>query len=294
MTPHGAPVPPEAVGRLDGGFDLVGTRVPECRRGFELAVGLVHGLVVPRGDVLLAQRHEASAGIAAGRPAGMAVPQQREQPAGLRGVRHQGDQERRQPDGLVCQVHPALRAVHDFRPGDAEGGVDRVEDVSQSLRQLLRLGDDERNARGRDLGLGPHQSLAHRGGRHEEGGGQPGRVQAEHDLQHERRTDTRLDGGVGADEQQLQPLVGERVIRRRGRQRLQMRDDGLGLRADALSTMTADEGAPRRRQQPRIGRRGHAARRPGAHGGVERVGQGIFGRGDVARPRSEVRQQPPV
>ena len=39
--------------------------------------------------------------------------------------------------------------------------------------------------------------------------GDGGRIEPKHDLEHERRVHVGVDGGIGAQEQQLQPLVGE-------------------------------------------------------------------------------------
>ena len=61
-----------------------------------------------------------------------------------------------------------------------------------------------------DARLGAHQPLAQRGRRDEEGAGDARGVQPEHRLQHQRRARRRVDRRMRADEEQAQPLVGQR------------------------------------------------------------------------------------
>jgi succinate-semialdehyde dehydrogenase/glutarate-semialdehyde dehydrogenase len=64
--------------------------------------------------------------------------------------------------------------------------------------------------------LGPDEPLAHGRRRHQEGRGDPFRVQAKHYLQHQRRANADLDGRMGAGEHQGQTLVRDFLFFGRG------------------------------------------------------------------------------
>ena len=149
----------------------------------------------------------------------------------------------------------------------------------------------------RILAFAAAQPLTHRGRRGQEGARDRRRVEAEDDLQHERRVHAAIDVGVRADEQQLQPLVGKPaplVHRRPVRVPHQQPDGRLRIGAHAFVPRPIDQPPPRRRQQPRFGLGGHAVARPGPERRQEGVRQRILRRRDVARARREVGHQPPV
>ncbi len=95
---------------------------------------------------------------------------------------------------------------------------------------------------------------------------------------------------MGADEQELQPLVGKAPAFgfRHGDRLLDLVDE-FGFRC--LRHLCVARGfpkrAPRRRQQPGFGRGGNARHRPVFEGGAEGLGQRIFGGRDVARAGGE-------
>ena len=122
------------------------------------------------------------------------------------------------------------------------------------------------------------------------------RVEPQHRLQHQRRADRRVDRWMGADEQQLQPLVAE--------------PGGSAKRASASSATASRVGAAAwrtcRRRAASISRRraavssqasgfpGMPVARPLAQSGAERIGQRVLRGGDVARAGREEGEQPAV
>ena len=82
-------------------------------------------------------------------------------------------------------------------------------------------------------------------------------------------------GGMGADEQQFQPLVAEALCGPHGAPRLRRRrmSGRLGLLADAAWRAASIRAPPRHGQQPGLGIVGNAVARPDRRGGVEGVGK---------------------
>ncbi len=232
----------------------------------------------PRGAPRLAEQH------------------QREQPSDLRLPRHPLQQHTGEPDRLGRQV-PCGRPIRprDLVPAKAVGGVDRLEHGAKASRQLALVRDLERNAGLADLGLGPNQPLAHGCRRHQECLRDARRVQAEHGLQHQRRVQRRVDRRVGADEEQLEALVGEfvgRIRLRRLRDERPERD--LVLLAHARPPLLIDQPMAGCGEQPGLGLRRHALARPAAQSFDQGFAQSILGRRHVSRPRAEVRDESTV
>ncbi len=120
-------------------------------------------------------------------------------------------QHARQPDRLVGEAPGSRIDPSGVLPPAAVGGIDRAEDRLEPLRKLMRLGDLERDTGVANLRLRPHQALRHGRRRHKEGSRDLGRVEPQHRLQHERRMHVRIDRRMRADEQHLQPLVGNGI-----------------------------------------------------------------------------------
>ncbi len=188
---------------------------------------------------------------------------------------------------------PRTRVVG-LAPVQRVRAVDRLQHRRQAFRPLRRLRLLEPQAGRADLRLGADQALGHRLRLHQERARDAGGVEAEHGLQHQRAVDARVDRGVGADEHQPQPAVGQR--RRVGRglvfagpQHRERRIVGQPLAARRHQQPTAGG-----RQQPRVGRHRHAVERPAFERRGEGVGQGVFRGRDVAPLPRQPREQPAV
>jgi len=139
------------------------------------------------------------------------------------------------------------------------------------------------------------QARCHRGGLHGEHASDAFRVEAEHDLEHERRAHRGVERRVRAREQHLQSPVGDLVrvqigLGERGRYtvvewRRGARRRGVEQIADAV----ASHG-----HEPPLRVVGDAGPRPGAQSPLEGVGERILGEGDVPRQSREQRHQPPI
>ena len=142
-----------------------------------------------------------------------------------------------------------------------------------------------------DAALRPHEPLRHRRRSHGERAATRSASNAEHGLQHEGRADAGVDRRVRAGEQQLEPLVGDRIrirstsadspaaapsslVRGRQRRRCPCR------RAQHVALPVARHG-----DQPPFGVVGDAGIGPRAQRPLEGVGEGVLGQRDVARRR---------
>ena len=181
-------------------------------------------------------------------------------------------------------------------PALGEAGVDRGQHGVEPSGQFAGVRDAQGNAGPADLVLRADQALGHGGGRGQEGSGDPRGVQAEDGLQHQRRADRGIDGGMGAGEHQAEAVVRDRVIRGRGV------GEFLGEQPDVLGGGIAvapaaggvDQPAAGDGHQPGLRVAGHAACGPVGEGGGEGVGQRVLGRGNVAGARGEEGDQPAV
>ena len=181
---------------------------------------------------------------------------------------------RQQLDDESCQEDRFVGEIATYRVGAARVGptfrearIDRLQYGVQSMRQLFALGDRERNAGLLDLLFRARQALAHGGGRDEERGGDRLAIQAEHDLQHQRRANSDIDCGMSAREQQCEALVGDlHVSLRLRRCILQSLGENLQLRARGFPGLTTadtvDQLAARDCEQPAFGIPRAAVRRP--------------------------------
>ena len=162
--------------------------------------------------------------------------------------------------------------------------------------QLIAPGHAKRNARLTNLGFRAHQPLAHGAGRHQEGRGDGGGVQAQGGLQDQRRTHRDVERRVGAGEHQAQAFVGDRAGRVGARIGF-VEQPGQLLRnalADALVPVGVDHAPPRHRQQPGLRVVRQAVHRPVDQRARKGVGQGVFGQRHVAGAGGEKSNQPAV
>ena len=120
------------------------------------------------------------------------------------------------------------------------------------------------------------------------------RIQSQNGLEHERRVNGGIDRGMSAYEQELQPVVWK--LRRQHHLAFlpQELESGLTCYGHLLMTHKIDEGAARCRQQPGLRILWQSVSRPSRECCKQRIAEGIFGAGDVARVRGEIRHQPTV
>ena len=141
-------------------------------------------------------------------------------------------------------------------------------------RRIPGVRDRERDGGISDHAFGPDQTLSQGGRRDEERRAGPGRIEAEHGLEHQRSVQRRIDGGMGAGEQELQSLVGDRAhlvgLGSLVAEQHQRRECSL---RDVAPTSAADERPLGRGQHPTGRSVRDAPLRPRAQGGFERVGE---------------------
>jgi hypothetical protein len=126
------------------------------------------------------------------------------------------------------------------------------------MRQLLALGNRERNTCLLDLLLRSRQAFAHGGGGDEEGRGDRLAIQAEYHLQHQRRANPGFDRRVSARKQQCKAIIGDLHVSLRLRGCiLQPLGENLQLRARGFPGLTTadtvDQLAARDCEQPAFG-----------------------------------------
>ena len=78
--------------------------------------------------------------------------------------------------------------------------------------EVFAVGDTKGDAGLPDFVFRADETLSHGCRRHEEGGGDGCRVEAEDNLQHERRADAGFDGWVGAGEHQGEAAIGNLCV----------------------------------------------------------------------------------
>ena len=121
-------------------------------------------------------------------------------------------------------------------------------------------------------------------------------VEAENHLEHQRRVDRRVEGGMGAGEEEREALIRYLGAGRGGRLDFfrQQPQRAFGFVAGPAAPGGIDQLAAGDGDQPPLRFRRHAVHRPVGKRRGEGVGQGVLGRRHVARPRGEQRHQPAV
>jgi hypothetical protein len=145
--------------------------------------------------------------IAPSGAARLAMEHQREQAPHLRLLREQCHDQSAEIDRLGGEAAQAGIAASHIVPAAAISGIDRLQHCVQPGGKLVRLRWLERYAGLADAGFRPRQSPRHCRRADAEGGSDARGIEPEHSLQHQRRADRSIDRGMGAGEQQLQPLV---------------------------------------------------------------------------------------
>ncbi len=253
--------------RLQRGFELIAPDRFELACLIQQPLGLFDHLRVPLRWILLSERHVLASGVAPGGSSCFGVQHQREQTQSFCFLRQQLDDESCEKDRFVGQVATNRVGTARVGPPFREARIDRLQYGVESMRQLFALGNRERNPCLLDLLLRPRQALAHGGGGDEERGGDRLAIQAEHDLQHQRRANPGFDRRVRAREQQCEALIGDlHVSLRLRRCILQSLGENLQLRARGFPGLTTadaiDQLAARDCEQPAFGIPRAAVRRP--------------------------------
>ena len=227
--------------------------------------------------------------------------QQRLQAERLRLVGHQLRDHRGQPDRLGAQRAAHVGVAGACRVALVEHEVDDVQRGRQALGQRLVRRHRERDARGADLRLGPHESLRHGGLGHEERVRDLGCRQAAQQPQRQRHLRLGRERRVTAGEDQPQPLVGHArrhgllvgglvVGRRDGRESLELR---CALAQHAIAAQPVDRPIARDHDDPRRRVARNALERPALHRGDERILHRLLGKVPVADGADQRRDRPP-
>lgn len=213
--------------------------------------------------MLLGERNVLALHISPRAAAGVRVKHECKQAQRLRFLGQQLGHESGEKDCFVGEIAADDIGPTGVGPPFGKGGVDGVEYSVEPAGKFLALRDAEWNAGLPNLVFGPNESLTHGRRRCEERRGDCLRIQPEHHLQNQRRTDADLDGRMRAGEHQGQTMIWDFRIRWR---RVQLLAKELQLRggvlAAAASSGDIDRLSPRNGQQPRFRVRRTAAQRP--------------------------------
>lgn len=201
-----------------------------------------------------------------------------------------------EPDRLLGQAARACLGTGHIVPAGAVGGVDGVEHIGGAPGQLHRLGNIEGNARITDFLLRAPEPLPQRFRREQKGAGDALGRQAQHRLQHQRCACLLRDGRVGADEEELQTLIGEEhglagIDRVQFIEPLQLWHGGI---AHPQMAIAVDQRAARGGEQPGIGVGGHARARPRFERGHKGLAERILRLGEITVAGRQQGHEPPV
>ena len=189
-----------------------------------------------------------------------------------------------QKHGLLGEIATGDIGPTGVGPAFPECRVDSLQHGVEPAGKVFGPGDAKRNTGLPDLVLGTNEPLTHGCRRHEERRGDQRRIQSQHHLQNERRTDADLDGRMRTGEHQRETLVRDFRVRRRGVQPL--RED-LQLSGRCLTAVPSpgeiDHLSPGDGQQPGFRVRRTAVARPICQRRSKRLRQRIFGGGHIPR-----------
>ena len=235
----------------------------------------------PEGDILFGEGDEGAVRGAACAAAGGGVQHQGQETPGFGLIGEEVCQEAAQEDRFLGEA--GFQACGEsVVPSGAVGGVDGREDGGQAPGQGRGLWRLEADSGVADFRLGADEALGHRGGRGQEGRGDAGGVQAQDGLEHEGGLRGRVDGLVGADEEELEAGVGKVVVLAVcGFGVDQFQGGGGGLAHGAVAG-DVSEGPSCDRQQPGFGVAGHAVGWPGLQRAAEGFREGVLGGRDVS------------
>lgn len=278
---------------LEGGFALVATEAAVGGGGGEEAFGFDDAVAGPESGVLALEGDEAALGVETGGAAGFAIEHEGEEAAGFGFGGEEFDEEAGEVDRFLAEFDGGGFGMGDGVPGAAVGGIDGGEDVVEAGGHFFAGGDLEAEPGVANFRFGSDEALAHGGGGDEEGGADAFGVEAEDGLEHEGGADGGVDGGVGADEEELEAFVGEGVFGEDGLLVAEF-DFLLGVLLDAVVALGVEEAVAGDGDEPGVGLGGDALFGPSAEGGEEGVGEGVFGGGDVFGAGGEDGEQAPV
>ncbi|GFJ83967.1 hypothetical protein Phou_081470 [Phytohabitans houttuyneae] len=269
----------------------VGTARPaRPEDGGEQADSLPDGGRVPPGAVLFVEGHQGAVGVGAGGPAGVGEQHQGEQSSHLTVAGQEAVQQSREPDGLSGEVGAVQAGAGAGRVSLVEHQVQHVQHDGQA-GAALRVGRRcEPGAGFLNLSLRAGDPLGHRRFRHQEGGRDLGGAQTADRAKGERELGGRRQGGVAAEKEQRERVIGFGV---RGRPKRGVGGDGqFPVAASAVRAPTVDQGAAGDGQQPGARPVGQALGRPLSGGGEQRLLHGVLARVELAVPARERAENP--
>lgn len=300
----------------DGGLHPVRPGRPAGQRPDDQGPPLLDHRPVPAPPVLVLQEHRLALRPGPRVAPGVDEQQQREEPGALPLGGQQAAQYPGQPDRLLGQVEPLETGSRAGRVPLGEDRVDDLEDAGQPRGQFVGAGHPERDPGLADLLLGPHDALGHGRRRHEERprhlrGGEPGEA-----AQGQSGAVLGGEGGVGAGEEQLEPLVRKLIEAETGTAAGagtgpetgagHVRTGG-GLGAFRVGGEDGEPGGvrlvapqpvhrlpPGGRQQPGPGPGGDTFGGPVPQRGLDRLGRHLLGQVEVPEPADEGGEQQPA
>ena len=243
--------------------------------------------VIPAATILLFEQDEVAGRVAPRVAPRIVQEHQREKRRRLGGWRRQQrPHEAGEPDRLDAEVGPHERLATRGRIAFGEDEIDHRQHRVEPSRHVLRVGHRVRDAGVANLGLGAHEPLCHRRGRHQEGARDLVRLEAAECAQREGDLGFEGQRRVAAGEDEAKAVVGDvaRIeVRRLDGQVGRGRREGVQLvREPGLATDAVDGLVPGRLDDPGARDLGDAGDPPLVHRGGKRFLGGLFG--DVEVP----------
>ena len=168
------------VRRGDSSLQDVGTRLTQRDRAVEDPQAFLDALRAPERAILVLEQDELAGRPHAGRATRVLQEHERQKPEDLGLVRHEHGEELPEADRLVAEVRPYVLATGRRRVALVEDEIEHGENRAQALREQMVGWHAERDSRGADLPLRPHETLGHRRlGREERVGDLDGRQAAD-------------------------------------------------------------------------------------------------------------------
>jgi hypothetical protein len=189
---------------LHGRLELVAAEHACGMRSTQVVVGTGDEVAIPERGVLGGERYEAAVGVEAGGATGERQLDEGGEAARLGVVGHELGEHLGQVQGLRRQGALA-------RAGGPLDDVRRVhggEHGIHAVAQLGAVGEAEGDVVVADAALGPHQAGGHGAVRDDIAAADLLGGEAQHGVEHERGAVAGGDGGVRADEHQLEAAVG--------------------------------------------------------------------------------------
>ena len=257
------------VERRDRRLHLERTRKATSQRRLDERGTFLDGCAVPSRAVLLVEGSEQPLGVDACVSPRVVEQHEREQRLDLGFAGQQAVEQAPQPDRLGAQLAPHQRIARGGAVALVEHEVDDREHRVEPVGQLVGRRHSERDARGFDLALRPHEPLRHRRLWNEERTSDRRGRQTGHGAQRERDLRFQRQRGVAAKEDEAQLVVGHRVERVVGLgverfEGLECRRPERSALRDRCTAQPIDRAPPRRGRDPGCGPVGDAGRRPRA------------------------------